>query len=732
MNRCLRVLPLAAALCLPPAAARAQAEMPAPAALPIRAVSLFTSGVSYIERGGTVDGDASVALLFPTDQVNDLLKSLVLLDSGGQVQPVTYGTRDPVSRTLQSFAIDVSQPTSRADLLQKLRGARVSVTLGTGAALTGQIVGVETRTEHRPDGTVTDNIPTLNLLTDAGLQSVDLNTARAVQILDPRLNSEFKQALTVLASGADNARRPVTLHFAGQGRRAVRVGYVGEAPLWKVSYRLLLGGTGAGTPAAGTPGDASNYLQGWALVENTTDDDWNGVRLSLVSGRPVSFIQDLYQPLYLPRPVVPPDVVASPYPQTHGANLQEDEQRGIATKGDLDSLSRESGDASGSTTGARRMAVNGVQRTNTTSQYTISAKTEQETKSQPNSLYQYPGLIFGQPGSTFDVNGSVRAQAQGASIGEQYAYNIGLPVTLPRQQAAMIPIVAQDIGGDKVLLYNADTDPKFPLDAVRLRNTTRLHLKGGPVTLFDGGTYAGDARMEDVSPGETRLISYAVDLSVQGEQSASGGDGLRTSLYLNRGVLTITRSSRSERFYTFKSHADGPRTIVVEQAYRKSEELVEPAKADERTPNTLRFNLPIQPGKTATLTVVTRLPYSNEITLFNAGLDELVLYANDTTISAGQRATLQSIVQQRRTIDTLRGAAQARTQQVASFTNDQERIRKNMQALDKASALYKRYAGELDTQETQIQRLRAEAAALSAKADAAANTLRARLDTLTL
>jgi len=642
---------------------------------------------------------------------------------------------------LQSFAIDVTQPTSRADLLQKLRGARVSVTPNTGPALVGQIVGVETRTEHRPDGTVVDNIPSLNLLTDAGLQSVDLNTAHAVQILDPRLNAEFKQALTVLASGADNARRPVTLHFAGTGRREVRVGYVGEAPLWKVSYRLLLGGTGAGTSGTGGGTSASNYLQGWALVENTTDDDWNGIHLSLVSGRPVSFIQDLYQPLYLPRPVVPPDVIASPYPQTHGANLQEDAQRRLKVigadvggllqvdaprrlkiTGDLNSVSHDGFvDESGSVNG---IVVNGAPtfKAGAAQVQTFAGKNDSIPYSQPYSLSQTPGLL----------KGSVRAQAQGASIGEQYAYNVSVPVSLPRQQAAMIPIVAQDIGGDKVLLYNADSDPKFPLDAVRLHNTTSLHLKGGPVTLFDGGAYAGDARMEDVSPGETRLISYAVDLSVQGDRKVHGTGGVQTTLYLHRGVLTITRRTRTETAYTFKSQAAGPRTLLVEQAYQAKDVLVQPAKAEERTPDAYRFDLPIAPGKTAALTVITERPQSSEIALFDSDLDTIGVYANDTTISASQRATLQSIVQQRRAIDTLRGAAQARTQRVASFTSDQERIRKNMQALDKASALYKRYAGELDMQETQIQRLRAEAAALSAKADAAANALRARLDTLTL
>ncbi len=578
MNPFQKMLLPVGALCLLPSVSRAQDALAPPTPLPVRSVSLFTSGVSYTERGGTVDGDASVALSFPTDQINDLLKSLVLIDSGGQVQPVTYGARDPVSRTLQSFAIDVTQPTSRGDLLQKLRGARVSVTTNTGPMLTGQIVGVETHPQRGPDGTVTDDVPSLNLLTEAGLKSVDLKNARAIEILDPRLNAEFKQALSVLASGADNARRPVTLHFAGSGRREVRVGYVGEAPLWKVSYRMLLGGVGAGHGDTSAAAGAANYLQGWALVENTTDYDWNGIHLSLVSGRPVSFIQDLYQPLYLPRPVVPPDVVASPYPQTHGSNLQQDratsaggsfgsaprgtfpDENGIATKSDL----------------AAPMSVAAPP------QYRSSAKLEQETRSEPNSLYQSSGLVAG----------SVRAQAQGASVGEQYAYNISIPVTLPRQQAAMIPIVAQEIGGDKVLLYNADSDPKFPLDAVRLHNTTNLHLKGGPVTLFDGGAYAGDARMEDVSPGETRLISYAVDLSVQGDRKTRGAGGVQTSLALHRGVLTVTRRTRTETAYSFKSQAAGPRTLLIEQSYGAKDVLVQPAKADERTSDVLRFTLP--------------------------------------------------------------------------------------------------------------------------------------------
>ncbi|MDQ2798704.1 MAG: DUF4139 domain-containing protein, partial [Armatimonadota bacterium] len=298
------------------AAAPAFAQTPPPAApgpLPIRQVTLFTSGVSYIERSGLVNGDAAVPLTFRTAQINDILKSMTLIDSTGQVQPATYGAKDPIGRTLQAFAVDVTQNISEAELLNRLRGERVEVSTTARNKITGQIVGVEQKTEMVKDRTQTVDI--LNLLTDNGLQSVRLDETRSLKLLDKRLDREFRDALTTLASGSDEQRRQVTLHFAGTGRRPVRVGYVTEAPLWKISYRLLLGG------ANGNKSEKP-YLQGWALVENTTDDDWQGIHLSLVSGRPISFIQDLYQPLYLPRPVVEPDIIASPEPQTHSEDLQ--------------------------------------------------------------------------------------------------------------------------------------------------------------------------------------------------------------------------------------------------------------------------------------------------------------------------------------------------------------------------------------------------------------------------
>ena len=697
-------LPLSAlALCL--AAGTAFAQTPpasAPSPLPIRRVTLFTSGVAAIERSGDVAGDAAVPLTFRTTQINDILKSLTLIDSKGQVQPVIYGAKDPLSRTLQSFAVDVTQPRSRAELLNGLRGADVSVTTPRGVQ-TGRIVSVETKAITTPNGNTTQD--KLNLLTADGLVTVNLEDVSLLKLRDANLDSEFRDALTTLAGGADDQRRSVTLHFAGAGRRPVQVGYVVEAPLWKISYRLVL------------TDPTKSYLQGWALVENTGDEDWSGVTLSLVSGRPISFIQDLYQPLYLPRPVVQPDIIASPDPQTHDDSLT-DSSLNLPAPPPLESMPRPAPSPMASTpliadAHSSRMTYGAAGRA---------------------TLRAPEGAVIGADTQTFSLSGSVTAQAQGADAGELFAYNVTTPVTLPRQQAAMIPVIAQDVSTEKVSLYNADSDAKFPLNAVRLKNNTGLHLKGGPVTLFDGDTYAGDARMEDVPPGDSRLISYAVDLSILGSRETLDADQPRIALAIKNGVLTVTIRERSETKYTFKSKAQTAKTVLVEHPYDPQAKLVQPAAYAERTGNLYRFAVPVPAGKTAALTVVTEKPLLTTVALLDDDLNDFAAYADTShsDIPQATRDALARIVNARRHITDLSNQAAVAESQVAAIGREQDRIRKNMTALDRTSSLYKRYVGELDTQETKIATLRAQATSLRAQAAEARKALRTQLDGLTI
>jgi hypothetical protein len=120
----------------------------------------------------------------------------------------------------------------------------------------------------------------------ARLVAITLDNVSDITFEDPALQDELNRALAALAQARDQDKKPVQIAFEGQGERRVRLGYVVETPVWKTSYRLILGDK-----------ETKPRLQGWAIVENQTDNDWSNVQLSLVSGRPISFIQDLYQPL---------------------------------------------------------------------------------------------------------------------------------------------------------------------------------------------------------------------------------------------------------------------------------------------------------------------------------------------------------------------------------------------------------------------------------------------------
>src|SRR6266508_2169791 len=293
------------------AAGEAKQDLKPAVSLPMTRVVLFNSGVGYFSRAGEVEGDARVDLAFQETDVNDLLKSMVLEDfSGGRIAAVSYDSREPIARTLASFAINLNGNPTFADILQQARGERIEVTIQPTAQnqpgkLVGAIVGIEA--QKTASGKEPVEVEVLNMWCAEGLRSVRLSEVQQLRFSNPILESEFRRALEVLALNHDSQKKAVSLHFAGDGKRKVQVGYVIEAPIWKTSYRLVLDAKGKEKP----------YLQGWAIVENPTDEDWAGVKMSLISGRPISFKMDLYNPLYINRPVVEPELFASLRPVTY-------------------------------------------------------------------------------------------------------------------------------------------------------------------------------------------------------------------------------------------------------------------------------------------------------------------------------------------------------------------------------------------------------------------------------
>src|SRR5882672_3459473 len=298
-----------------------QATKPAgkPTEVPVKVVVLVSSGVGYFEHIGTVKGDSSTELRFKTQQINDILKSLVLQDTGqGKVSTIVYPSQDPIGKTLASFQVDISKNPPLGELLNQLRGAKVKVSVGP-QMISGTILGLEKRPKAVEKGQI--EVWQLNLISGATVRSIPLEEVTRLDLEDPTLQEELGKALTALAEARGQDKKPVTINFQGEGERLVRVGYVVETPIWKTSYRLLFGQQ-----------NAKPMLQGWAIVENQTDNDWENVELSLVSGRPISFIQELYQPLYIPRPVVQPELFASLRPQTYDAGMELKQEAALAVR----------------------------------------------------------------------------------------------------------------------------------------------------------------------------------------------------------------------------------------------------------------------------------------------------------------------------------------------------------------------------------------------------------------
>ena len=658
-------------------------------ALPLEKVVLFTSGVGFFQHGGKVDGDAQVEMAFKSEQINDLLKSMVLEDrDGGTVAAVSYASRDPITKTLGTFAVNLTDNPSIGQILGRLRGARIEVAAAPPAS--GTIVGVEKRTVPVGDDQTVEK-EFVTILTKEGLRTLALDTITRLKLLDERLQGELEKALAVLALGTDNDRKSVTLDFAGKGARRVRVGYVQEAPVWKTSYRVVLGAEdGKAAEKDKDKKQEKALLQGWAIVENTTDQDWKDVRMSLVSGRPISFRMDLYQPLYVPRPEVRQELYASLLPQQYGQDLAK-RDREFAAAGERQGriqLARPEKAASG----LRGAAA-------------AYAPAESSVDGDGNAL-------------SLDMAanaGSIQSVAQGAALGELFRYEIDKPVSIARQRSAMLPIVSEQIEAEKVSIYDDRVLAKHPLAGLRLVNLTKLNLMQGPVTVYDGGVYAGDARVEDLVPGSERLVSYAVDLDVEVAPRTEPRPEEIVSVKLAKGTLVVTRKLARRKIFEIKNSGADAVKLLVEHPREEPWKLVALEKPAETTRDRYRFAVTAEPGKPVTLEVAEEQQTLQQLALVNTDDSTILFFTNAKQTSPAVKEALTAVIERKREIERFVQERAKREQEVNVVGQEQERIRQNMAQLERTSDLYTRYVQKFAVQEDRVETLRKEVADLQAK-----------------
>jgi hypothetical protein len=569
-------------------AAAAEAAIPAAVKdLPVRKVVLYKNGVGYFEHAGTVNGNQKVAIDFTSPQLNDVLQSLTVLDEGGgRIAGVNYNSTTPLAEQLKALSLGMSDDPNSTELFQALRGQRVEVTGGPGGTITGRLMSIETRTQ-KLGGTNSDDDtssastapPTidrfyLTLVASSGaVRVIELTPQLSVRPLDASLQGQLDRYLELLSTTHANGLRHLTLNALGQGQRELRVSYISEVPVWKATYRMVFPRTGNGKA----------ILQGWAVVDNTVGADWDNVQLSLVAGAPQSFIQPLSQPLYTRRPEIPIATGAQLTPQTHEA--------------------------------AETVNVQAVQSEMMNNQLTAPTRVPhsimamKEGRGSSFGVAGMAGMGSGSGGGVGSGSGVYRASdalQQGDvstnAFDDFFEYALTQPVTIHKNESAMVPILQQELPAEHVTLWSEREST--PLRAVWLENKSKLTLDSGSFSIFESGEFAGEGLLDPIHPGEKRLLSYAADQAVR--VRVTDGEGKRTlhHVEVRKGVIIETHMDVAGVTYTATNSGDEDRVVLLEHPRRTlGWSLDDSLKPDETAPSLYRFKVPVAAHGTAKLEV---------------------------------------------------------------------------------------------------------------------------------
>jgi hypothetical protein len=684
--------------------------------LPIRRVILYSNGVAYIERRGTVTGHAEVALSFKQSQVDDVLKSMVVLDLGeGRIGAVSYNSSAPPSARMADIPFSVGAETEGgglASILTQLQGARVVVTTKQNRTVTGSILTVEQRNaQPADDKKPPTQMHALVISTEGGeLMSFDLADVRSVKLADEGSRRDITEFANASASARRRDAKTIVVTSDGAGSREMLVSYTIAAPIWKTTYRVVLDSTG------------KPFFQGWAIVDNVSDEDWNNVELSLISGTPISFIQPIQQPFYRYRPVIPMPGDLRLEPQVHDPSDEEGTNMGgggagvggatetVTVSGERSNNSQLDG-VDRKDEAARKAAINGRR-----------VQQRQIVDLPANNVNNFamlsPGVLAPPPPATslsdaITKEDSVATAAEGAEVGDLFEYHIAHPVTVLRDRSALIPIVQTKMEGSRVSIFNESARRDRPLSGMLLKNTSGLTLEDGALTVIDGNAYAGEALMERLKPEEQRLISFALDL---GTLANVRNDETRAPAFIARikdGVFQLHYYQEEKKVYTLTNQTDKPRTVYVEHPVRQGwglDDKLTP-KPEGKSARYYRFRVELKPHDKVELPVVERRALMDAYALSDFTRPQLDLFVSRRYIVDATRAALQSLIDLKSRIAALDARSEAIDKEIEEIGADQKRLRENIEALTKtaeAKQLIERYIAKADQQETRIEQLTKE------------------------
>ena len=725
MRRATRIAPLLFALTAiaqqparRPAAKPPQSPSPTSSQLPVTRVSLYKNGVGFFEHSGRVTGNQSVNIDFTTAQLNDVLQSLTAIDlDGGRIAGAGYNSTTPLEQQLRALPLSLSDSPTATEFYNAIRGARLEVH-SLSVSITGRLLNIEETQTPEADSKPATGKRLLTVIGDSGeIRTIELTPATSVRLLDSSLHTDISRYLQLLASTRNQGLRHLTLEDNGAGPRELRVSYISEVPVWKSTYRILFTESNSAKQSA--------TMQGWSVVDNTTGSDWNNVQLSLIAGAPQSFIQPLSVPYYSRRPEIPLPQEAQLSPQTHESGEEMKDTRIV--NGALMDGARPPAPLQKEAAAAKPMA--GIARfasrsapgigTGDSAYYAGSLATNQTVQVAQAQLFEQAAVD------------SLRARAAIATFDDYFAYNISEPITIRKNESALVPILQARVEAERVTLWS-QLQPT-PLRALWITNNSNLTLDRGSFTIVENGSFGGEGLLDPIHPAEKRLLSYAVDQAVRVTVDNAHNSRHVNRFTITKGVLEQRSVDVDEVEYVVHNAAADPRTVILERPVRNGWTIDSDPKPVETTATVNRFRVELKPNESVRLHIGERHPGLVRYQLTNLEDSQFLFILSQSGNDASLRQALDPVLAARRHIADLQTAVDKINSRTTSLRSDEDRQRANVTALNNADKSARdRFVHELNSTEDQIATAQKDLAFAQANLDSAHADLANKIEALQL
>lgn len=606
--------------------------------IPLKKVTLYSSGVAHYEHEGRVSGSGKIEMLFLPSQISDVLKSIFVKDPAAKNLSINYQSEDTLKKTMQSLKIDLSANNSIFKILNSQKGAEIEVY--TPSKIIGKILSVDKIEESKAD-------IILSIAAADGVKIISLKDVQSFKFTDPQRNDDLQKALSLILEASAKERKLISIDIESAGERNIGVSYVMEAPIWKPTYRLDMGNTSAA-------------FQAWAIIDNSTDLDWKDVKLTLTSGRPVGFKQNLYEPYYTHRETIPILAGQAASPETFDSAYDE---KSIVLE--------------------ERMAPMEMKKLAYSEDLDLSMADAEEAAYFENQTVVKKGA------------------------GEMFAFSPVKPVNLPRQKSTMIPLSLVSLPAQKYSVfsnipYGADVHPKL---CISIENNSGLKFPAGPITVFENGEYAGDAVLAFLPEKEKRIIAFGDDIDVRGAKTEDFEEHIH-SLKIVKGVLTKKYKSSKNSVYTVKNSASKERSIIVEHFISSGFNLADEKKLLEKTSNKYRFNIKVKAGSQEKLEVVEERFFEEILQINMMDNNSMIAIYSNSKLPEKIKRAFKDVLHEKVKVDKAQIALFNLQNEQKNLNAEQDRIRKNIQAVGSETQQGKMFLDKLLEIENSLESLK--------------------------